>query len=126
MALFDVNVTKGAPEELPVAFNVSYTDDMGDHFVIERGEINVVPTKNTSNTGNTGNTGLISMAILIVPVLLIIGIFYFYRKRKGSKPGNPGNPGNLDNPGNPGIELTQKGVDALDRYGMVYESECTS
>jgi len=78
--IFQVSVVNGAPEHLPFSMKVKYTDDMGDHEIIEKKDINVVyPKEDNSSFSDTRLIGIIAGILVII---VIVGVYLYKRRAK--------------------------------------------
>lgn len=89
-ALFEIQVLDGAPEVLPVTFQVTYQDETGVYSFVERGDINVKENSEEVTGPTSGFLTIRLNTILIVLILIVIAIsiwnlVYFRRSRRSNK-----------------------------------------
>ncbi|BDC35523.1 MAG: hypothetical protein EF806_00365 [Candidatus Methanoliparum thermophilum] len=77
--IFQIFVVNGAPEQLPLYMKVKYTDDLGDHEIIEKVELNVVYSQEDDSSYNTRLIGVIVGILIIIAVL---GVYLYKRRAK--------------------------------------------
>lgn len=82
-ALFELTASPAAPRKLPIAFNVSYADDVGDRSFTEKDEITVASAAASTNGGNGFTTAIVGIAVLAVAIVLLWWLFF--RRTTGRK-----------------------------------------
>ncbi|VUT25469.1 MAG: hypothetical protein MOIL_01062 [Candidatus Methanolliviera sp. GoM_oil] len=77
-AIFQMTVLEGAPEKLPIAMKISYTDDLGEHAIVAKKQISVSQVKEAKSPAE--RVPILAILIVLVLAVAVLG-FYLYRKR---------------------------------------------
>ncbi|MDY6958994.1 MAG: hypothetical protein SVK08_07525 [Halobacteriota archaeon] len=87
-ALFEIFVSDGAPEVIPVIFYVDYMDETGEYSFIEKGEITVkeslieVSIRDYSESTAESNSTAIGLVLLLMVPFMTVMIFYYGKKKR--------------------------------------------
>ncbi|MDY6964794.1 MAG: hypothetical protein SVM80_02320 [Halobacteriota archaeon] len=78
--IFEIVVVDGAPEIIPVTFQISYQDETGHYSFVEKGDINVEPSPTEEVKSESGSSFPILGTVSVI-LLMSVMIFYFSKKK---------------------------------------------
>jgi len=95
-ALFEIVVSEGAPEVIPVVFHINYMDETGEYSFIEKGDVTVkaqlIGSSREGGSPSISGSNLSTIGIvlvLMVPIMTVMA-FYYSKKSRNNDPPNKG------------------------------------
>lgn len=78
-ALFELTASSASPKKLPIAFNVSYADDVGDRSFTENDEISIASSAAATTAGSSGFPTT-TIVMVVLAAIAVLAYWFFFRR----------------------------------------------